>query len=232
MDIRRHPAIDKAMPSFVTEMITIGNIPVDPESSLEGPRKRSIWTIVLRWIEVKKALLIKNPFLSFNEAKSSRNVDAAESIVRFFRKRLGYFHDDSDVNHDGHGAAEVLKTDLNLRHSFSVADIASPPREYEPTQINSWSFGCDSSVSGDFSGISSNARRTSETDCENAKDSSENRDYYSPKSGNDGIFVRDISPNAVPIRWDHADENGDAFFKMLGGWIVLAIGFYALLKLQ
>jgi hypothetical protein len=58
----------------------------------------------------------------------------------------------------------------------------------------------------------------------NAADGTEGR--------NDRIFVSDVSTNATSVHWDHADENGDAFFKMLLGWIILSIGFYVLLRIQ
>jgi hypothetical protein len=94
------------------------------------------------------------------------------------------------------------------------------------------SLGGECGIAGLLCCFSGDAGRSRQTDSENSQDGCEYRDYQSAESGDNRILVSNVSTNTVPVRWERTDENGDAFLKMLGGWIVLSVAFYALLKIQ
>jgi hypothetical protein len=109
---------------------------------------------------------------------------------------------------------------------FGVPDeIAKAGEQISPLVFLGERSGALSSISGDPS-------RMSQTDREDTENRRESRNDNGSYGGDGRIFIRNIRTNAMPVRWDKADENGDAFFKMLGGWIVCAVCFYALLKIQ
>jgi hypothetical protein len=87
-------------------------------------------------------------------------------------------------------------------------------------------------ISGALCGIGSDPSRTSQTNRKNSEHGSEDCDYQRTERSDNSILVRDISADAMSVRWDRSDENGDAFFKMLGAWVILSVAFYALLKIQ
>jgi hypothetical protein len=131
----------------------------------------------------------------------------------------------------------ITATDIgDYVSQLNVSDRSARGKTLNLADNELWSLAGDkfrlSSLYGLCGGVGGCSGGMGQTDREYSEDGCKNCNNYSAKSSDDRIFVSDVRANAMSERWDHADESGDAFFKMLAARIILGIGYYALLKVQ
>ena len=93
-------------------------------------------------------------------------------------------------------------------------------------------LGIDNGISLSHGGIGSQTRRACQANGEDSQNRREDGDHYRKHGSDYIVLASNVLANAMPINWDRSDENGDAFFKILGVWIGLSVLIYAVLKIQ
>jgi hypothetical protein len=235
---------EKTVLMLYSENVVINHAPVEPDITLGADHSISLFS----GQSVFKFTRLDIGFGAVLDHELAKN-RVAGNVKRLARKVLKVSQTKVDFLHDGRRLAVILEGAHDRRSLFSTDDLVllrllvgldrqsnrSDQRFYFFVSDNDKqlsALGLGKGIGGLFGGVGGDPSGASQTNRENAKNDGEDSYNYGAECGNDRVFVSDVRADAMPVRWEHADESGDVFFKILFGWIILSVDFYALLKIQ